>query len=317
MSSIYYKEKKNINEDPFLFKSDIITYENVVKVLKSTSCGLGLNNPIIPFPSTSWRNAELYYDHADLGKIYIPKNIHFTDGKNDFFIVLIDTKIDIVFWDMRNPASRNSNGQAIFPVTVTQEEFEKVAISFYALIDHLGVNKPIEEQYKNVKGSKLKRESIAALIKMFSPHSDQVNLIEKVFSAAVKPVAFYKDNRQYLEQLEIEEPSKEMYILILIYQLEDSNTVCTLDWKSSAEDINHAISKLSNGEITTVLDAETTNQSMPKMLKTATAKLQKKGLFLLKIYTDTDSYSILLAEENKVQGLIDLAKECKIKITAC
>lgn len=315
MSTIYYKEKKNINEDPSLFKSDSITYENVVKVLKSTYCGMGLNNPAIPFPSTSWRTAELYYDHAELGHIYIPKNIHLTDGTDDFFIVLIDNKIDVVFWDMRNPARRTSDSKPIFPVLATPEEFEKVAISFEALIDYLGINKSIEERYKKVKGCKLQHESITSLIEALAPDTNQDKLIEKVSSAASKPVAFYKDNMPYLEQLEIDEPSKELYIYILLYELEKQNRIWNLDWKSSAEDINYAISQLSNGAIKDILEETINNQSAAKMLKIASVRLQKAGWVLLNINTDSDAYFIVLAEEDKAQEIIQLGKACKIKIT--
>lgn len=316
MSNIYYKEKKSISNDTFQFSSDIVTYENVTKVLKSSNCGIGLTDSNIPFPSTSWRTAELYYNHADFGSIYIPKNIRFTDGEKNYHIVLIDTEIDIVFWPGSNLVTKDID-KKINHVKVTHEEFRKIETSFYALIDYLGVNKSIEEQYKKVKGVKLKRESITALIETLSPHSDHVNLIKIIFSAALKPVAFFKDNIQYLERLQIEEPSKELYVFILIYELEKNKTIWTLDWKSSTEDINYAISKLSHGEIKEALDNNITNQSTPKMLKMASVRLQKLGHIVLNIYTDTDSYSIFLAKEDKAQEIIQLAKECKIKITPC
>lgn len=314
---MYYKEKKSIIDDPLLYSSDIITNENVIKVLKSKYCGMGLNDPTIPFPSTSWRVRELFYDHNDLGSVYIPKNIRFTDGKTDFYIVLIDTTIDIVSYSFRDPATRDSNGNPKFPVAATKEEFNQVEKSFYALIDSLGINKSIEERYKKVRGSRIKRESVAALVETVSTQLNHESLIDNVFSATLKPVAFYKDNIHYLEQLEIDEPSKEMYIFILITELEKNNLIWTLDWKSSNEDINYAISKLSNGKITEAVDATVTNQSTPKMFKMASARLQKLGLALLNVETDTDSYSIILAEEEKVQEIIQLAKECKIKITPC
>lgn len=314
MSNVYYKEKKSISDETSQFSSDIVTFENINKVFKSSYCGIGLTNPDIPFTSTSWRTSELFYNHENFGLIYIPKNIHFTDGKRDYYIALIDTKIDVISWQRRNSGTKD-NGELIVPVVATQEEFNQVEISFHALIDYLGINKSIEEQYKKVKGFKLKRESINALIEILTAESNHDSLIDTVLSAAVKPVAFFKDNIQYLDQLEIDEPSKELYIFILINKLEKYNLVWTLDWKSSAEDINHAISKLSNGKITDTLDKKNDSISTPKMLKMASATLLKMGLKLLNVYTDTDSYTILLIQENKAEELIRVSKECKIKIT--
>lgn len=313
MSTIYYKEKKSIIDNNFLFSSDIVTCENIHKIFRTTYSGVGLSDISIPFPSISWRSTELYYDHADFGRVYIPKNIRFTDGEKNYHIVLIDTDIDVVFWPGSNLVTKDIDAK-INHVKVTQEEFRQIENCFLGLMDYLGVNKSLEEQYKKVKGINLKRESIESFIETLFPEYN--HLIDSLFAAALKPVLFFKDNRQYLEKLGIEEPSKEMYILILIYELENSNLVWTLDWKSSSEDINHAVSELSRGEITTVLDTVTAD-SVPKMLKKASAKLQGDGLILLKIYTDTDSYSIFLAENNKAQELIDLAKACKIKITLC
>lgn len=315
MSNIYYKEKKNISDDTSQFSSNIVTIENINKVLKSSYCGIGLIDTTIPFPSTSWRTAEIFYNYEDFGLIYIPKNIHFTDGQKDYYIVLIDTKIDVVSWSGRNSQTKD-NKELIFPVVATQEEFNEVETSFYALINYLGINKSIEEQYKKVKGFKLKREIIADLFQAISPKADYSNLIDRVLSAVVKPVLFFKDNIKYLEELEIEKPSKDLYLFILIYELEKDNLIWTLDWKSSAEDVNHAIEKLSNDKITEVLDAKTTNKSVSKLFKMASERLQEMGQAVLHIHTDTDSYSILLAQENKVEEIIRLAKECKIKITA-
>ena len=313
MSNIYYKQKNINNDGIFNFQSNSITVENITKVLNHINCGLGLVDTTIPFPSSRWRKDELYYQHADYGLVYIPKNICLTDGIKNYFIVLIDTEIEIRYWPACNLATSNID-EKINHVAVTLDAFNKVEASFDALIDYLGINKSIEEQYAKVKGVKLNRTHLVALVDAFLPKYNQTVLIDRLFAAAVKPVLFFKDNRDYLEGLEIDEPSKYMYVFIFLYELENLGRIYILDWKASAADINHAIAVLSNGEIKNVVNEIGATKSTDKLFKLASIHLQQKGKVLLQVYTDTDSYSIVLLEESKVPEMIDKAKECKIKM---
>ncbi len=72
----------------------------------------------IPFSTISWRTEDIEYDLKNVGKVYIPKNIHLTNGEEDYFVIQIDDKIGIYFWrDFRKADKTEKEAFSATPVS--------------------------------------------------------------------------------------------------------------------------------------------------------------------------------------------------------
>ena len=316
MSNIYYKDKKASEDSKWTFVSDVLNLDNVHKVLASKITGLGLTEALIPLPNTSWRKEELFFDHADFGKIYIPINIHFTNGTKDYFIVLIDDKLEIRRWPGFSSASKNIDEKIDHTAIVEEVEFRDVERSFKAVVDHLGFNKPYEERYKSVRGVTVKKESLGRFVKLIcdDPGGQDITT-EKVHKAAINPVAYFKENMDYFQAFFVSEPSKELWLSVLVQELKSAKVLFELDWKASIADINFALSELSRHQFKQILTADEEQGQTRKLLAKADKKLQTQGFFLLTILAGSDSFPVFLIKNEKKDELLTCARQCKIKVS--
>lgn len=332
-SNIYYPERKlmhdsakpsgwreklgralGINQDSEApFKSAIITIENIIKILDLPTIGLSVDKNRAPFHNFSFRSASMDCELPDIGHVFVPMNIHMTDGMRDYFIVLIDNELEIRYWPgYRLPLS---DPDKLKTYTVTDNgilaDIEK---SFAALLDTTGVNKSFDEKYKDVRPTLFEKADLERFLVLAHPGYEAA-LLEDVYTAAQTPSGFYKVNAIRMREHGYEEPFEYMYLQLLLDGLDSANVVRTLDRRATREDIEFAITAISGGRYVHMFtirdghDADTLT-----FLQLAAGRMVNKGMTLLRIDNRSSAYNLVLVKEGDAVEVMEVGAKCGLKI---
>lgn len=295
------------------FKSAVITIENVIKILNLPTIGLSVDKNRAPFHNFSFRSASMDCELPDIGHVFVPMNIHMTDGVRDYFIVLIDNELEIRYWPgYRLPLS---DPDKLKTYTVTDAgllaDIEK---SFAVLLDTTGVNKSFDEKYKDVRPTLFDKADLERFLVLVHP-GYEAELLEDVYAAAQQPAGFYKVNAIRMQEKGYAEPFEYMYLQLLLDGLDSADVVRTLDRRAKRDDIEFAITAISGGRYThmfTVRDGH--DADTLTFLQLAAGRMINKGMTLLRIDNRSSAYNLVLVKENDAAEVMEVGARCGLKI---
>lgn len=295
------------------FRSSIITIENVIKILDLPTIGFTLEKNAAPFHNFSFRSASMECELPELGNVFVPMNIHMTDGMRDYFIVLIDNELEVRYWPGYRLPLSDPEKLVTYPVTDTGilADIEK---SFRVLLDTTGVNKTFDEKYKNVKATLFARDDLERFVRIIYPECENW-LLEDVYNAAQNPTTFFKINLLRLQEYGYDEPFESLYLQLLLDGLNNANVLRTLSHKTSRDGIESAIGAISQGKYAnmfTVRDGY--NGDFKYYLRLAAGRMINKGFQLALIDNRSPAYNILLVKEGDMAGLIEAGAKCGFKV---
>lgn len=309
MSNIYYQNKQLLrNQTPGnSITYDPITPELVEKIIRLDICSISWpETRPTEFHSFSWRKNDTFYQHKDLGQIYIPSNIVMRNTHHKYFIVMIDGDIEIVKWMGEHKTTHQADIKLEKIVIDSPAELNLVKQGFLELVEELGVTKPLKERYAHIKGNRIKSSHFDNLISQLINSTDLATQISNlVFESAQSPVDFFEKNMTLMQQLSIDEPSKDLHKILLCELLEQQGLLFTLDWKFEPENLQYAIRSLSKGRV----------DCYPENKQAAINACKDQGLSLVNIDLDSDNYQLILIPSSQENNLKDFAKSCKLKIT--
>lgn len=309
MSNIYYLNKQLLkNQTPGnSITYDPITPELVEKIIRLDISGISWpETRQTQFYGFSWRTQDIIYQHNELGQIYIPQNIALRNAHHKYFIVMIDGDIEIVKWIGELKTTDQADIKLEKIVIESPAELNLIKQGFLELVEELGVNKPFKERYAHIKGNRIKASHFDKLVGQLVNSADLATQISNlVFESAQSPVDFFEKNMNLMQQLSIDEPSKDLYKILLCELLEQQELLFTLDWKFTPDDLQYAINKLSKGKV----DCRLENKLA------AVKACQDQGLSLLNIDLDSDNHQLILIPFSQENTLKDFAKSCKLKLT--
>lgn len=332
-SNIYYPERKLMHSDAkpsgwrdklgralgmnkdreAPFTSAVITIENVIKILDLPTIGFSVDKNRAPFHNFSFRKASMDCELPELGNVFVPMNIHMTDGLRDYFIVLIEHELEIRYWPGYRLPLSDPDKLKTYNVTDAGilADIEK---SFAVLLDTTGVNKSFDEKYKDVKPTFFDKADLERFLVLVHPEYE-ARLLEDVCNAARNPAGFYKLHAVRLQEHGYEEPFESMYLQLLLDGLDDANVVRTLDRRATRDDIEYALGAISKGRcgrMFTVRDA--VNADAYAFLQLAAGRMLNKGLALLLIDNRSPAYNLVLAKDSDTGELIDCGAKCGLKV---
>ncbi len=309
MSNIYYQNKQLLKNQTSgnSITYDPITPELVEKIIRLDICSISWpETRPTEFHSFSWRKNDIFYQHKDLGQIYIPINIILQNTANKYFIVMIDGDIEIVKWVGEHKTTDQIEIKLEKSLVESPTELEPIKTGFMELIEELGVNKPFKERYAHIKGNRIKSSHFDNLVGQLINSSDLATKISNLaFESAQSPVDFFEQNTSLMQQFSIDEPSKDLYKILLCELLEQQGLLFTLDWKFEPEDLQYAIRNLSKGKI----------DCYPENKLAAIKACKDQGFSLLNIDLDSDNHQLILIPSSQEKNLKDFAKPCKLKLT--
>jgi len=318
--NIYYDRKELIRNGPPINQkaADIagqIDLESVRRLFKSKVSGVGLASADVPFDSFDWRSNDLMYTYKEIGEVYIPKNLCLMNGKQKYFFVYIDDALEVVSWPWNGLMTGSREKILHKNLVVSEAEFKPLLESFQALVDFLGLRKSAKEKYSSVKGLRIKKSSLEALIsKIFQKNcDDQTEMTQLLNEAATDPVAFFAQHSELMEELEIEEPSNDLFKLLLCALLKQKGRLVVLDWKLDPPDVADAVTRLSDQKIK-LSPVKDSRQSSSDLLKSANVQLAQHKQALAHIQLDSDSYNLIMVPLCDWNDITQLAKDCKLKI---
>lgn len=305
-------KEKAIEQPPF--RSHIITIENVIKILDLPTIGLSVDKDKAPFHHFSFRSSSMECELPELGNVFVPMNIHMSDGVRDYFIVFIENELEVRYWPGYRLPLSDPEKLTTYAVTDTGilADIEK---SFSALLDTTGVNKSFDEKYRDVKPTPFEKATLERFIKLIHPECEAW-LMEDVFNAAQNPVGFYKANILRLQDQGYDEPFESLYLQLLLDGLDNADVLRTLDRKATRDDIENAISAISKGKYAsmyTIRDGY--DQDFSSFLRLAAGRMVNKGLKLVLIDNRSAAYNILLIKESDLDEMIQTGSKCGFKIS--
>lgn len=335
MSNVYYNNKKLLSEGlppnqskktgflQSLFGSKkeqvhlAFTVEDVKKILNLSISGVNLvASTSVPYKVISWKNKDKEYDHADFGKVYMPKHIYFTDGQHDFYIVLIDNTIELVEWPGYRVQTKNREEKLNAQVVTNPKKIRDINQSFKALAEFTHINQQSQEQKNAISGVDIDLSDIKEMFKAVLPHNTKVNeLADQLYAAATKPIDFFKTYQSQLELWGVYEPQSNMYQLFLLDTLEKHKVLVFVDWKTvTHEEINKVIAKLSDGKIKNLLQLDSADLESEKVFSQTNVALKDKNLILANIRNDSDTYNLILVPLDEFESVKSVFKKCKINL---
>lgn len=294
-----------------VFQSSVITVENVLKILDLPTIGMSIDRKLAPFHNFSFRGIAMDYEYPEMGAVFIPQNIHMTDGVRDYFIVLIENELEVRYWPGYRTPNNDPNKLKTYAV-IDKGILADIERSFAALLDTTGVNKTFDEKYENVKPTIFTKEELDFFLSLIHPEFD-IFLSVDIYNAAANPVGFYKDNAARLKEKGYMEPFEGMYRQLLLDTLADSNIMRTLDRKASWDDIELAIVGISKGRYTNMFTTrDGYSADTAYFLTLAAGRMLNKGLILMCIDNSRYAYNIMLISEKEVATVMASAARCSI-----
>lgn len=309
MSNIYYLNKQLLKkqEPGNSFTYDPVTPELVEKIIRLDISSISWpETRQTQFHSFSWRANDIIYQHNQLGQIYIPKNITLRNAHHKYFIVMIDDDIEVVKWTGEFKTTDQADIKLEKILIESPVELNLIKQGFLELVEELGVNKPFKERYAHIKGNRIKSSHFDNLVSQLINSTDLVTKVSNlVFESAQSPVEFFERNIDLMQQFSIDEPSKDLYKILLCELLEQHQLLITLDWKFEPLDLQYAINRLSKGQV----------DCYPEDKLAAVKACKDQGLSLVNIDLGSDNYQLILIPSSQENNLKGLAKSCKLKIT--
>lgn len=332
-SNIYYPERKLMHSDikpsglldklgralgmnkdqEAPFRSAVITIENVIKILDLPTIGFSVDKSRAPFHNFSFRSTSMDCELPELGNVFVPMNIHMTDGLRDYFIVLIDHELEIRYWPGYRLPLSDPDKLKTYNVTDAGilADIEK---SFAVLLDTTGVNKSFDEKYKDIKPTLFDKADLERFLTLLHP-AHKAQLLEDVYNAAQNPAGFYKLNAARLLEQGYEEPFEYMYLQLLLDGLDDDDVVRTLDRRATRNDIELALTAISRGRCGIMFTVRDGYDAEPRaFLQLAAGRMLNKGLALLRIDNRSAAYNLVLVKDIDAAEMMACGAKCGLKV---
>jgi len=122
-----------------LSKSDLqpFTLEQINSVLFNCHCSIGCSINA-PLQYVGWEQTSQWYElFKGEEKVFLPKNINFTDGKETYFIVVIGDQYELRLWRDSHRSDRDNDMWFSHEPIVYDEELDMLKTSFNSLIEHI------------------------------------------------------------------------------------------------------------------------------------------------------------------------------------
>ncbi|SHN65151.1 DUF6630 family protein [Desulfovibrio litoralis] len=300
MSNIYYSERKLASRSekfylnfwivfyrilgflrPCTWKSKTITTENINKLLSLPAVFLSVNPCLAPFNTFAIRSQEMWYEHADLGKVFIPRNImlsnaqHIHEATELCYIVQIDNEFELRSWPGINMRVDAPDKKTTYPVTMKSAQI-KAEKSFEALLirngilpapegenryfelegtwsileENGGTKRPKLPVYIKFAGREnptpktpLKEEDIRHFLSLLQAQLPEKNIAD-ILEAANTPDEFFDNNYEYLEEYGFDKPESNMYWHIFLNTLIKKDILHYLEHNEPKEEIAAHLSEM-------------------------------------------------------------------------
>lgn len=312
-----YSEKKSLFDrlmdllgltHPINWQSQVITIGRLNKVFGLKISGRQVQADYSIF---SWRSEEIYYDHADLGRVFIPQNIHLTNGQTDMFIVVIDDDFEVRLWPgYRWPENRPGRHRTVG--VNGKSSLKQIEESFAALVDATVIDKAFEEKHGHIKGRNIDRSDLEKLLQMIYRQAEPA-ILDRAWLAAVDPLKYFEE---YGREDDLEGPYAAYYHTLIFYDMADKDIGARLDWKEGCEEVRASLEAISAGRIKEpwTEDMEDGDQLADECLSRAGEMLEAQGLAILCWDMGSDEYDVFIADKDQVAEITGLADKCGIKL---
>lgn len=287
--------------------SEIITVDRIKKILDLPYSGRSAKGA--QFTSFSWQREEKYHDHPVAGRVFIPLNIHLTDGATDMYIVLIDDDYEVRLWPGRrldSSSPENLRSAGVFD----KEIMKQIEEAFAVLLDITGVDKTLGKKYADLKGKKIERNDLNSFLCHVFPHCPPL-LLDEAFADAVDPAGYFEKHSGSLSPFDA--PDEIHYQRLIIDAMLERRLIAQLDWKADLDEVNYALGTITQDNPSGLL-TEDDGEDAESWLSAAGDKLEAEGRALLCWDLQSDEYTVFAADLAEAPDLMELAARCGITL---